>query len=591
MKIFPQIYNWGRRFKWFLLILIFIILIGSYFTYQTLNKNKNKVQYATATAAKGTLITTVSGSGQVLASNQTDIKAKVSGEVIGVYVKTGDEVGAKDLIIKLDNSDAQTALRNAKNALETAQLELEQLLQPPDKLTLLQAENALAQAQQNKQKAEDNLRKSYDDGYNKLTNVFLNLPVLMSDFQNILFGNDLNPHQWNLDYYTTNNNGGYYREKAYNDYQTANKTYQESYQSYKSISRYSEPTIIENLINQTISTVKAIAAALTSANNLIQYYKDILTNLNLTPASLSITHLSKLNTYITNINSYLSDLLTAAQNIKDNKNALTNAETSVTEKELSLEKLKAGPDELEIRAKKLTIQQKEDMLLNAQQNVDNLYIRVPFKGVIAAINVKIGDSVTSGTTLATLISQQKIAEISLNEVDIAKVKIGQKANITFDALEDVNLTGEVLEVDTLGTVNQGVVTYNVKISFDTQDERIKSGMSLTANIITNAKSDVLLVPNSAVKQDGDSNYVELLEANNKSNTALKSISASNIKKQSVQIGLVNDTMTEIVSGLKEGDMVVTQTITSNSKNQNSQSTGFGLPGLGGSTPRLRQMTR
>jgi len=591
MKIFPQIYNWGRRFKWFLLILIFIILIGSYFTYQTLNKNKNKVQYATATAAKGTLITTVSGSGQVLASNQTDIKAKVSGEVIGVYVKTGDEVGAKDLIIKLDNSDAQTALRNAKNALETAQLELEQLLQPPDKLTLLQAENALAQAQQNKQKAEDNLRKSYDDGYNKLTNVFLNLPVLMSDFQNILFGNDLNPHQWNLDYYTTNNNGGYYREKAYNDYQTANKTYQESYQSYKSISRYSEPTIIENLINQTISTVKAIAAALTSANNLIQYYKDILTNLNLTPASLSITHLSKLNTYITNINSYLSDLLTAAQNIKDNKNALTNAETSVTEKELSLEKLKAGPDELEIRAKKLTIQQKEDTLLNAQQNVDNLYIRVPFKGVIAAINVKIGDSVTSGTTLATLISQQKIAEISLNEVDIAKVKIGQKANITFDALEDVNLTGEVLEVDTLGTVNQGVVTYNVKISFDTQDERIKSGMSLTANIITNAKSDVLLVPNSAVKQDGDSNYVELLEANNKSNTALKSISASNIKKQSVQIGLVNDTMTEIVSGLKEGDMVVTQTITSNSKNQNSQSTGFGLPGLGGSTPRLRQMTR
>ncbi|MDD5433706.1 MAG: hypothetical protein PHE77_03610, partial [Candidatus Pacebacteria bacterium] len=61
-----------------------------------------------------------------------------------------------------------------------------------------------------------------------------------------------------------------------------------------------------------------------------------------------------------------------------------------------------------------------------------------------------------------------MAEISLNEVDVAKVKIGQRAIITFDAIDELEITGKVEDVDTIGTVSQGVVSYNVKIIFDTQ---------------------------------------------------------------------------------------------------------------------------
>ena len=147
--------------------------------------------------------------------------------------------------------------------------------------------------------------------------------------------------------------------------------------------------------------------------------------------------------------------------------------------------------------------------------------------------------------------------------------MGQKANITFDAIEDLNLTGEVVEIDTLGTVSQGVVTYGVKIAFDTQDERVKPGMTLTANIITNAKQNALLIPSLAVKQKGNVSYVRVVGGDNAKaslstgNTFGVIIPKSSLRIQQVQVGLSNDTMTEILKGLKQGDIVITQTIISN----------------------------
>ncbi|MDP1629176.1 MAG: efflux RND transporter periplasmic adaptor subunit, partial [bacterium] len=125
------------------------------------------------------------------------------------------------------------------------------------------------------------------------------------------------------------------------------------------------------------------------------------------------------------------------------------------------------------------------------------------------------------------------------------------------------------EIDTIGTVTQGVVNYNVKISFDTQDERVKPGMSVSAAVITDIKQNVLLVSNSAIKSSGSGQYVEVLV-----NNAPQS--------RSVETGLSNDTMSEIISGLEEGEKVVTQTITGNTSTQTgTQNSGLRIPGMGG----------
>jgi len=270
---------------------------------------------------------------------------------------------------------------------------------------------------------------------------------------------------------------------------------------------------------------------------------------------------SDLGSYTSTINNHLSGLLNIQTSLQDSREEVLNAQRSIEELELSFIDLKAGADELDIRAKKIAVQQKKDTLIDAQQNLADHYIRALFGGVIAEIDIKKGESVSPSTVVTTLITKQKIAEITLNEIDITKVETGQKVIITFDAVEDLSITGEVVEVDIIGSATQGVVTYDVKIFFDTQDERIKPGMSMSATIITNLKQDVLIVPNSAIKYQEDVQYIQIMGDNNVPYL------------QQVKIGISNDTDTEIISGLEEGNKIITQTI--------GYSTGTGTNPKGG----------
>jgi len=572
---------------------LLILLLGVYFGYNALN-NKNKgTRYALAAVEKGTLIVSVSGSGQVSASNQIDVKPKISSDVAALYIKKGDEVKAGKLMMKLDTADFQKAVNDAQTSLETAKLELEKLSNPPDELTLLQAENSLAQTKESKQKAEDNIQKTYEDGFNTVSNVFLELPDIMTWLHDMLFSSNFNKTQLNINYYadavkTYDEKVLQYKTDTYDKYQAARKTYDENFQDYKSASRFSETSVIDSLIGQTYDTVRNIAETVKSANNLIQFYQDKLTERNLKPEALSDTHLSNLAADTSKTNSQLLNLLSTQRSLEDSKEAVVNAERTIEEKELSLAKLKAGSDVLDIRAKKIAVQQKEDVLQTAKQNLANCYILSPIDGLVADVAAKKGESVSAAQVLTSVVTQQKIAEISLNEVDVAKVKVDQKVTLTFDALAEVTITGKVIDVDMLGTVSQGVVSYGVKIAFDTQDERIKPGMSVAADIITDAKQDVLLVPNNAIKSQGSAYYVELAQVPDAmKKQLLASVSGAVLptapETRTVEIGLANDLSTEIVSGLGEGDIVITSTVSSNStqSTQTQGTQGFRLPRMGG----------
>jgi multidrug efflux pump subunit AcrA (membrane-fusion protein) len=99
----------------------------------------------------------------------------------------------------------------------------------------------------------------------------------------------------------------------------------------------------------------------------------------------------------------------------------------------------------------------------------------------------------------------------LNEVDAAKVVTGQPVEITFDAIDGLNATGTVSVVDQIGTVSSGVVSYGVKIAVNTNDPRIKPGMSVNTTIVTKKTSGVVIVPSAAVKKQGQTSYVLVLD--------------------------------------------------------------------------------
>ena len=587
-KIFRRIKNLALKHKIISLIFIAAIAYAGYWGYQKFGANSGQTQYVTAIVRKGAVIVSITGSGQVAASGQSDIKPKASGEITGVYATPGQEAIAGTLLAIIDSTDAERTARDAETSLETAKLELDKLLEPADELTLLQAENSLAQTKESKQKAEDDLKKAYEDGFNAVAGAFLELPGVMTSLQEMLFESTLGTGgQWNIDYYEDavkayDEKVSQYKENARLAYQTARTAYDKNFADYKSTSRFAGVNTIESLIGETYDTTKEIAEAVKSANNLIQFYQDKLTERKLKPNSLSNTHLSTLNANTVKTNNNLSSLLSIQRTIQNSKEAIINAKRSTEEKELSLAKIKKGPDDLDIRAKKINIRQKEDMLSTAKQTLADHYVRAPFSGVIAKVNAKKGDSASAGAAIATLVTKQKIAEISLNEIDAAKIKVGQKSTLTFDAVDGLSIDGKVTEIDAVGTVAQGVVTYNVKIAFDIQDDRVKPGMSASAAIITDAAQDVLLVPISAIKSQGETQYVEIFDQaipRNKNGQGIPSPVPP--RQQIVETGLSNDTFVEIISGLKEGDQVVSRTINGSSASQSVQQAPSLFGNIGG----------
>jgi len=578
------------RHKFYSLVVIAIIAVGGYYGYQKYFNSASTVRYVTTKAARGALITSVSGTGQVSVTDQLDIKAKASGDITFAGVAVGQTVKAGTLLFQINATDAYKSVRDAQANLDSAKLSLQKLIQPADALTILQAENALAQAQESKQQSTVDLSKAYDDGFNTVANSFLDLPSIMNGLNSILYGNDFSRVQSNIDWYANqgisaqnNNTSNYDKVISYHDgvssaYATALASYNKNFDDYKAASRSSDTSTVETLILETYNTTKLIANAVKNANNYLDLIQNDMENAS-TQANIPttmVTQQASLNTYTSQTNSSLTNLSSIKQTIDNTKIALVNDDRTIAEKTDSLANLQAGADPLDVQSQQISLKQKENSLLDAQATLANYSVRAAFDGVVAAVSVKKGDAVSNGTSLGTLITIQQIATISLNEVDIAKIKVGQKANLTFDAVDGLNITGSVSQVDALGTVSQGVVSYNVQITFDVQDSRIKPGMSTSVNIILSSKPDVLMVPSNAVKIQGGASYVQIL------------VNGAPQRKD-VTVGDSNDTMTEIVSGVSEGDSVVTQTITtaagSSAAATTAGSSGAGAAAAGGNVFR------
>jgi HlyD family secretion protein len=217
-----------------------------------------------------------------------------------------------------------------------------------------------------------------------------------------------------------------------------------------------------------------------------------------------------------------------------------------------------------------------------QQQAAKRNVTSPSDGTVNSINIKNGDDLSklssgSSRTVPMIIGDLGTmkAQIQVNEVDVPNVSIGQKVMMTFSAIEGLTMSGKIEKMDALGTITQGVVTYNVTVGFDSLDPRIKPQMSVSAKIITGVKQDIITVPNSALKTQGNRTYVQVL--NN---------GATVPEQKIVEMGAANNTDTEIVSGINAGDNVVTQTIDPNAKSSTTSTggggnRGGGIPGLGG----------
>lgn len=195
--------------------------------------------------------------------------------------------------------------------------------------------------------------------------------------------------------------------------------------------------------------------------------------------------------------------------------------------------------------------------------------------ITASIDGVIGDlTITPGMVLGQAETAQKIAVIhsegvpiasfNLSEVDVVKVKKGQKATIALDSQPDKEFNGKVIGVDKTGVVSQGVTNYPATIQLGAKALEILPNMAASATIVIGSKNDVLILPLSALQTRAGQNFARVVR-NGK------------IQQVPVETGLTSDTETEIVSGLSEGEEVVIGAITPSDIRQQGTSPfgGFG----------------
>jgi len=203
-----------------------------------------------------------------------------------------------------------------------------------------------------------------------------------------------------------------------------------------------------------------------------------------------------------------------------------------------------------LRSAQLGMEKAQVALDMANDDLKKAVMVAPFEGVIAAVNVKEGDSLSAWDyATKTIIELVDPGSMELNaevdEIDIPSVKLGQRAIISVDALPDVKLEGKVTSISPLATEESGTILYKIKVGFEVPEgSGLKAGMSATADVIINERSGVLLVPSRAIGQDSQGNPVVKVMVNGQ------------VEERAVVIGISDGSQTEIVSGLSEGDTVV-----------------------------------
>ena len=241
--------------------------------------------------------------------------------------------------------------------------------------------------------------------------------------------------------------------------------------------------------------------------------------------------------------------------------------------------------------------------------------------------------ISSSDSLGKIITPDKVVNVTLNEVDAAKVQKGDIVNLTFDALPDLSIPGHVSYLDPLGTVSQGVVSYAVQIIMDQQNDQIKTGMTASAQIVTDSRLSVLIIPSSAITTRGTRKFVlvpdsattttgQFTQQQNQDIFASSTFSSSTFSSSThkfrsasstraygqygvgtvnsvlsptqssahqveITVGLSNDISTEVLAGLTEGETIVTKTtgVTTSKSAASSATTNTrragGVGGFGG----------
>ncbi len=228
----------------------------------------------------------------------------------------------------------------------------------------------------------------------------------------------------------------------------------------------------------------------------------------------------------------------------ENDLALKKAQMEDAQREY--ERLLAGQESLDVKAAQAEVEA-------AQTSVNSLYILAPFDGEVLSVDDLAGDTVNSGKLSVNLADLDHLyVDTQVDESDVAKVKLGNQAEATLDAMPGVTLTGKVAAINPVGEVVSGLVKYKVRIDLDKVESDMFLPLGTTTNVVIQVgdSAATLAVPITAIQNDSSGEYVWVIQSD-----------GSTARVDIVSGSIVGD-LVAVSGDLKEGERV--QSIRENS---------------------------
>ncbi len=462
-------------------------------------------------AEKGDIEEEVLVTGKTKSAEEVELGFEKGGKIVRVGGKIGSPVFQGDTLVVLDQSSELADLRKAQANLNEELVKLE----ATKKSTTLEYEDAY-------DSAFNTLKDTYISADNAVRNSadkFFDEPRSSSVNFNITFTDGATTYYFNIPASEA--------ERLENERRGVEETLDDWNSSLSILKRGDDLNPVFEDAEVKLNQVRNFMTDLASAINSL--------------TTSDYNQQATVQGYKTSISNARTEISSALSNLFSARASLNNAPTpSGSGGNVNYDEVKAGQARVEsLRANIQAI----------QAELGKLVLRSPISGIVTKSDARVGEIVNSGQSLISVISDKKLEiEANVSEVNISKIKIGDKVNITFDAFPGDSFLGSVAYVDPGETIIDGVPTYKITVTFsDELPQNVKSGLTANLRIKTAFKENVVKIPRYAVFKKGDLSFVKINQG-------------GRVIEQRITTGLGGkDGTIEVLSGLLGGEEVLAET--------------------------------
>jgi HlyD family secretion protein len=485
---------------------------------------------SSATVTRGTIISSVETTGKLEAQDSARLSFKASGRVETVSAKVGDRVKKGQVLAELDTDNLERQLQEARTQLEISRLNVLKAKSGarPEDITAATADLNAANADMAALKAG-----ATQDDINA-AQAFLNQAQAKLDaLKRGPSANDIAAAQAQLDQAKANRD--YVAATAANATEQARILYVQAGSTTKN---FLDPAgQLEQARLNYEAAQKSEKAQLAAADAKVTGTQSALDAVKAGPTQDDLRVAQEaVNQAAANLDKVKSG---------PTKEQLTKAQARVDAAQANLTKLQTGATETDLAILQKQVDLARLSVDRATAALNDARLTSPLDGTLLAIDLDPGEIVNGSQPVATVADTASLRiKADVDEIDVGRVRVGQPVTVTLDAYPGIKLPGQIELLAPGATLKQGSTVYQATVAFTSTGEVVpREGMAANVDITAQRKDNVLTVPNRAIETVGRRHYVTIAQGD----------SATKVE---VETGLSNNTDTEIISGLSEGQTVV-----------------------------------